>query len=112
MDFAGTPNDHSLTPRGWQRSGALAVLFSHPPSDSTPLSVPDQLFAPSYPGGGGTAEHRPYQTLLDLAALIDPSIETPCQVGQETQLAQTVLASAADTVLVCWEHQKIPTPTR
>src|ERR1700749_2919469 len=26
-DFRGKRNDHSLIPRGWQRSGALAALF-------------------------------------------------------------------------------------
>src|SRR5262249_29589505 len=29
VDFEGGHNEHSLLPRGWQRSGALAVLF-HP----------------------------------------------------------------------------------
>lgn len=109
VDFAGTPNQHSLTPRGWQRSGALAVLFTHTQSDATPLSVPGQLFAPRYGSGDTeTAEHRPYQTVLALSALIAQTIRTPCQVGQEVALAHTVLASTADTVLICWEHQNIP----
>jgi len=29
VEFEGALNEHSLLPRGWQRSGALAVLF-HP----------------------------------------------------------------------------------
>lgn len=27
VDFHGNQNEHSLLPRGWQRSGALAALF-------------------------------------------------------------------------------------
>ena len=27
VDFRGKQNEHSLLPRGWQRSGALAALF-------------------------------------------------------------------------------------
>jgi hypothetical protein len=27
VDFQGNQNPHSLLPRGWQRSGALAALF-------------------------------------------------------------------------------------
>ena len=29
VDYEGGQNEHSLLPRGWQRSGALAALF-HP----------------------------------------------------------------------------------
>lgn len=109
VDVEGTPNQHSLTPRGWQRTGALAVLFTHPSNapGAVALSIPNRLFAPSYSGTADTHEHRPYQTLLALSALIDLTIESPCEVGQEGQLAEAVLALPVDTVLICWEHQNI-----
>src|ERR1700759_2236823 len=60
VDYEGGPNEHSLLPRGWQRSGALAALF-HP--DSGPLRpglrTPPRLGAPSRggpPGGGAPAK--------------------------------------------------------
>ena len=49
VDFAGGQNEHSLLPRGWQRSGDLAALF-HP--DFGPmragLRTPTVLVAPSW----------------------------------------------------------------
>ena len=64
VDFEGGQNEHSLLPRGWQRSGALAALF-HP--DFGPmragLRTPTVLVAPSWGHPGKTAAHRSYQTI-------------------------------------------------
>jgi hypothetical protein len=55
VDFAGGRNEHSLLPRGWQRSGALAALF-HPE------------FGPMRAGGGAAVipvgNDAPAQALL------------------------------------------------
>src|SRR5580692_7733675 len=56
VDFRGRQNEHSLLPRGWQRSGALAALFD--PSRSplrTGLQVPRMLISPSYGHASATA---------------------------------------------------------
>src|SRR6201987_954925 len=52
VDFHGNQNEHSLLPRGWQRSGALAVLFDprHGPLRAG-LQVPRMLISPSYGHG-------------------------------------------------------------
>jgi hypothetical protein len=42
VDFEGSQNEHSLLPRGWQRSGALAALF-HP--DFGPMRPPGGIRA-------------------------------------------------------------------
>ena len=49
VDFEGGHNEHSLLPRGWQRSGALAALF-HPDFSSVRAGVrtPTVLVAPSW----------------------------------------------------------------
>src|SRR5215472_8657463 len=67
VDAQGNENPHSLLPRGWQRSGALAALFD--PGTGTPraaLETPATLLSPSYGDPGKTAEHRTYQTIQGL----------------------------------------------
>src|SRR6516164_7034073 len=67
VDFEGNQDDHSLLPRGWQRSGALAVLFD--PASGAPqagLQVPAALLSPSYGDPATTTVHRTYQTILGL----------------------------------------------
>jgi hypothetical protein len=109
VDFSGRVDQHSLTPRGWQRSGALAVLFTRPPQVRMPtLAVPDRLLAPDYGGGAATTEHRTYQTLLGLSDPATRPIISDFPLGGEAQLAKVVLADTADAVLICWEHKNIP----
>src|ERR1700679_3880794 len=47
VDYQGSQNEHSLLPRGWQRSGALAALF-HPEFGPmrAGLRTPTMLVAP------------------------------------------------------------------
>jgi len=63
VDFEGGQNEHSLLPRGWQRSVALAALF-HPDFGSVRagLRTPTVLVAPSWGHPGKTAAHRSYQS--------------------------------------------------
>jgi hypothetical protein len=104
VDFRGKQNEHSLLPRGWQRSGALAALF-HP---SRGLRVPRTLISPSYGHGARTADHRTFQTIRGLSDRIGVEITADFAKGQEPELAAAVLGSGADTVLICWEHGHIP----
>jgi hypothetical protein len=109
VEIGGEHNSHSLTPRGWQRSGALAVLFTRPPRPGdTALAVPDRLICPDYGDRTGGAIHRPYQTLLALSGVTGRPIETPYRETHEADLATAVLAGKAGTVLICWEHGRIP----
>jgi len=58
VDFEGGQNEHSLLPRGWQRSGALAALF-HP--DFGPMRAglrAPTVLVPSWGHPGKTAAHR------------------------------------------------------
>src|ERR1700756_4046093 len=87
VDYAGGQNEHSLLPRGWQRSGALAALF-HP--DAGPvrdgLRTPTVLVAPSWGHPGKTAAHRSYQTIQGLGERLGLPIKSPFPQGQEPQL--------------------------
>jgi hypothetical protein len=109
VDFAGGQNEHSLLPRGWQRSGALAALF-HP--DFGPmragLRTPTVLVAPSWGHPGKTAAHRSYQTIQGLSDRLGVPITADFAQGQEQELADSLVSSGSGVVLICWEHDHIP----
>jgi hypothetical protein len=109
VDFEGSPNEHSLLPRGWQRSGALAALF-HPDIGSVRagLRTPTVLVAPSWGHPGKTAAHRSYQTIQGLSEQLELPITTEFAQGQERQLADSLVSSHSGVVLICWEHSHIP----
>jgi hypothetical protein len=109
VDFEGGQNEHSLLPRGWQRSGALAALF-HP--DFGPvrdgLRTPTVLVSPSWGHPGKTAAHRSYQTIQGLSERLELPITSQFAQGQEQQLAESLVRSQSGVVLICWEHKHIP----
>jgi hypothetical protein len=109
VDFEGGQNEHSLLPRGWQRSGALAALF-HP--EFGPMRVglrtPTVLVAPSWGHPGKTAAHRSYQTIQGLSEQLALPIASEFVQGQERQLASSLVRSCSGVVLICWEHSHIP----
>ena len=110
VDFHGRKDEHSLLPRGWQRSGALAALF-HPRSgpSRTRLRPPSTLLAPSYRDPASTIAHRTCQTIQGLADHLGLPIDTPFAVGHEPQLVASLLSTRSGVVLICWEHHHIPT---
>ena len=82
VDFHGNQNEHSLLPRGWQRSGALAALFD--PSQGplrAGLQVPRMLVSPSYGDSGKTAQHRTHQTIKGIAERLGIAIATDFAKG-------------------------------
>lgn len=109
VNFEGGQNEHSLLPRGWQRSGALAALF-HP--DFGPvragLRTPTMLVAPSWGHPGKTAAHRSYQTIQGLSERLDLPITADFAQGHEPQLADSLVRSGSGVVLICWEHDHLP----
>jgi len=109
VDFDGGQNEHSLLPRGWQRSGALAALF-HPGSGPVRagLRIPTMLVAPSWGHPGKTAAHRTYQTIQCLSEQLGLPIACEFVQGQEQQLASSLVRSCSGVVLICWEHSHIP----
>lgn len=105
----GIQDAHSLLPRGWQRSGALAVLFDPATGPlQAGLLTPAALLSPSYGAPDKTAAHRTYQTILGLSGRLGISIVSAFAEGQEPQLAASVVSSNSGVVLICWEHDHIP----
>jgi hypothetical protein len=109
VDFEGGQNEHSLLPRGWQRSGAIAALF-HPEFGPmrADLRTPTMLVAPSWGHPGKTAAHRSYQTIQGLSEQLGLPITSEFAQGQERQLADSLVRSSPGVVLICWEHKHIP----
>jgi hypothetical protein len=107
IDFHGRQDEHSLLPRGWQRSGALAALLG-PGAPRAGLRTPGTLMAPSYGDPARTSGHRTFQTIQGLADLLGLPIDTPYEVGHEPRLAASVLDACSGVVLICWEHAHIP----
>jgi hypothetical protein len=109
VDFEGGQNEHSLLPRGWQRSGALAALF-HPDFGPTRpgLRTPTMLVAPSFGHPGKTAAHRSYQTIQGLSEHLGMAITTDFAQGHEQELAGSLIRDSSGVVLVCWEHSHLP----
>jgi hypothetical protein len=109
IDFDGVIDPHSLTPRGWQRSGALAVLFaSRPMAVPSAINTPTDLFSPGYPAHPRVNKRRTYQTLLGIAGRLQLPITTDYQEGQEDSLARAIVSTYIGTMLICWEHSSIP----
>ena len=109
VDYQGNQDEHSLLPRGWQRSGALAALFG--PALGVPqagLRVPTALLSPSYGDPASTIAHRTYQTIQGLSARLDLQVASDFTEGQEPQLAASVVSTYSGVVLICWEHRHIP----
>jgi hypothetical protein len=109
VDYEGAHNEHSLLPRGWQRSGAIAALF-HPEFGPmrAGLRTPTMLVSPTWGHPGKTAAHRSYQTIQGLSEQLGLPITSEFAQGQEKQLADSLVRSSSGVVLICWEHHHIP----
>jgi hypothetical protein len=102
IDFEGNQDPHSLLPRGWQRSGALAVLFDPAVGGlRAGLQTPATLLSPDYGSSDKTTAHRTYQTIQGLSDRLGVPIVSAFAEGDEPALAASV-------VLICWEHDHIP----
>lgn len=102
VDPKGTPDKHSLVPRGWQRAGALAVLFNDPPK---PLIRPDHIFAAS--DARSSDSKRPLQTVTPLAKKLGLTIESSFAKGDEADMVAAV-TSRKGSVVIAWQHEAIP----
>lgn len=99
VDEDGTNDPDSLTARGRQRAGALALLFR---SDAR-LLVPTAIFAPR-PSTSDPSQ-RPLQTITPLARRLGLGIQNTHTKDDFSGM----LANAMSTqgVLVSWEHKAL-----
>ena len=104
----GTLDPESLTPRGWQRAGALVGLFAPDPSGtrSPRLPAPTHLFASQI--GPRSSSARPRETLLPLGERLGLAVDGSFGKDQLAELVQAVEAIDG-IILIAWEHHLIPT---
>lgn len=109
VDHHGSPSDHGLTPRGWSRSGALAVRMAHAGGAEDPIPKPAQVYATA------TDPHhssdRPKMTAHGIAQRLGLEMKDHLGRGEEERLAAEVIGSGQHTLIV-WDHGHIPTLAR
>jgi len=107
VSIDGTPDPNSLTPRGWQRAGALVGLFvpRAGQTDDRMLSIPDHLFASEV--GPHSQSRRPLETLQPISQRLGLAVDEPYLQDELDGLVLALRASDGN-VLVAWEHKRIP----
>lgn len=108
VDIDGNPDPESLTPRGWQRAGALVAYFA-PAAGASPretsLPTPTHLFASLV--AAGSSSRRPRETLQPLAEHLGLEVDTRFAKSQLPELARAAMATDG-VALIAWEHHLIP----
>jgi broad specificity phosphatase PhoE len=100
----GTPHEHSLIVRGWQRAGALVPFFAQPWDAA--IETPAHIYSPPVKHDDG--DHgRPYETVVPTAARLALQPDTRFVLDQETDLVADV-RTRDGVVLIAWEHNRIP----
>ena len=120
VNASGVQDWESLTIRGWQRAGALVVLFDpgRGPLQDSRLMVPTVIYAsnpttaegvPADSDGrhDGSKSRRPLEIITPLAAKLGLTPDLSFAKGEEKNLADNVLTQSGD-VLIAWQHQDIP----
>ena len=97
----GDTGGDNLSPRGWQRAGALVRFFA-PRGDHD--ARPDALFAAT--ADAGFTSLRTQQTLAPLADFLGVPVALPAPPTGVEAAASAVLATAG-IALVAWEHRNI-----
>lgn len=114
LDDTSAPSNTSLTPRGWQRAGALAVLFAETLDGAGRFRQPKTIIATEYVPKSSqhestttdTDSHRPYETVQALSERIAVTTQSPCALGDEKHAMEFALGQQG-VVLICWEHHHI-----
>src|SRR6478672_1370929 len=101
----GIEDPASLVIRGWQRAGALTVLFS----DASHMMRPDRIYASGILKQDGTGSHskRPLQTIGPLAQSLPKDRVDKFAKEEEANLAWDLISLGGVTV-VCGEQQGKP----
>jgi hypothetical protein len=103
VDEQGNTNEDGLSPKGWERAGALVTLFApnHTTLNST-LPSPGALVTPKYP----KLVHRCYLTVRPLSQRLYVTILSEHVVdAHPTKIVSSLLEMETAVVLVCWEHE-------
>jgi hypothetical protein len=102
----GQLDPESLTPRGWQRAGALIGLFvPRPDGSGAILPTPTHLFASKL--GPHSQSRRPRETLEPMSQRLGLAIDAS-HTQDDLEGLERDIKAATGHVLVAWEHKRIP----
>jgi hypothetical protein len=99
---SGEQDAESLIVSGWQRAGALVHFFT-----SDPTRTPNILFASGI--GPHSKSNRPKETVTPLSEWLEDLIIIVDHMKNDTDGLMKSVLKQGGTVLVCWEHELIPT---
>lgn len=109
VDPDGDHDSEALSVRGWQRAGALAVLFapSAGPLQNAALATPRFVFASKRDKDNGS--DRPQQTVSPLIDKLGKAVRVNFEfgIGEERELATRAMACDGP-LLISWAHDDIP----
>jgi hypothetical protein len=106
VSIDGLQDPASLTPRGWQRAGALISLFvPRPDGTGVILPTPTHLFASKL--GPHSHSERPLETLEPLSERLAVSIDSS-YVQDDLDGLERAIRGGVGHLLVAWEHKRIP----
>lgn len=104
------PDPESLIIQGWQRAGALAVLFApaNGQFQNPGLATPQFVYASKVVKH--SESKRPQETIMPLVAKLGKDVQENYNhpKGKEQKVASHAL-TCRGVVLICWEHTLIPT---
>jgi hypothetical protein len=106
VDPEGEHDKNELSPKGWQRSGAL-VRFFHPLHGQfthPALAKPNAVFAAA-PSGHVHSE-RSHHTVQGVAESLGMKVNLKHAKGEEKKLVDDAMATRG-VVLIAWEHNAI-----
>jgi len=107
VDARGAPDPRGLTPRGWQRAGALVRWIAPDtaldPEAVRPVPVPQAIFAAAPYAGS----ERALQTMQPLAHLLGITVDIRF-AGEDVEGLLRAAKSVEGAVLVSWRHEHLP----
>jgi broad specificity phosphatase PhoE len=99
---AGKSGKEHLTPRGWQRAGALVAVFAPPPGAARREGLPE----PAFLYASQSSSQRSIETVTPLSLKLGRPIALDIK-GRESELVDTVTALNG-VVLISWQRERIP----
>lgn len=105
VDFSGSTDDHALSVRGWQRTGALAAWFASGGPVAKGAARPASVFATK--PSKKAKSRREVDTATPIASRLGLDVDAGAGHGEVAGAAERILASA-DPVLVVWHHGELP----
>lgn len=109
VDHHGNPSGHGLTPRGWTRTGALAVRMAHAGQGDDSLPRPQRVYATAT--DAHHASDRPRLTATPIADRLGLPLRDHHGRGAEQAIAEEIV-SGGDATLIVWDHGHIPALAR